>query len=294
MISKMISLLNVQDFLLKAVRGETNLSPNYLELFKNECEESLKKQMSRKEEGFRIRMSGLGRPLCQLIAERDGVEQEMDYNSLLRFLFGDITEAIMMYVLRESGINIVEAQKPVSLELDGHLINGTLDVIIEDELGQKKVWDIKSSSEWAFRYKYKQGYDAMKESDLFGYLMQGHLYAEATGLLFGGWIVINKSSGEILFVEAPEWQDEDRAYYLKEAREKIKALTDPSTKIKKYEPQFEIHKKEKTGNKLLPKECSLCSFRNHCWPDAILYDKVTSAAKNPQKVWYTTLKKTEV
>jgi hypothetical protein len=290
----MISLLNVQDFLLKAVRGETNLSPNYLELFKNECEEALKKQMTRKDEGFRIRMSGLGRPLCQLLAERDGVEQEIDYNSLLRFLFGDITEAIMMYILRESGINIVEAQKSVSLELDGHTVNGTLDVIIEDELGERKVWDIKSASEWAFRYKYKQGYDSMKESDLFGYLMQGHLYAEATGLLFGGWIVINKSSGEVLFVEAPEWQDEDRAFYLSEAREKIKALKDPSTKIKKYEPQSEIHKKEKTGNKLLPKECSLCSFRSHCWPDAILYDKVTSSAKNPQKVWYTTLKKKEI
>ena len=54
------------------------------------------------------------------------------------------------------------------------------------------------------------GYEKIKEDDPFGYIMQGHLYGEATGLPFGGWIVVNKSSGEIAVVEAPEWQDQDR------------------------------------------------------------------------------------
>ena len=27
---------------------------------------------------------------------------------------------------------------------------------------------------------------------------------------FGGWIVVNKSSGEVAVVEAPEWQEQDK------------------------------------------------------------------------------------
>ncbi len=51
------------------------------------------------------------------------------------------------------------------------------------------MWDVKSASDWAFNYKFtgmNGGYDKLKEDDPFGYVMQGFLYAEATGLPFGG------------------------------------------------------------------------------------------------------------
>ena len=41
------------------------------------------------------------------------------------------------------------------------------------------------------------------------------------GLPFGGWIVVNKSSGEIAVVEAPEWQDQDRKEYLEDAKKSV-------------------------------------------------------------------------
>ena len=41
-------------------------------------------------------------------------------------------------------------------------------------------------------------------------------------LPFGGWIVVNKSSGEIAMVEAPEWQEEDRKEYMKDAERRVK------------------------------------------------------------------------
>ena len=165
------------------------------------------KQMSRGDEGYRIRMSGLD-ALCVSNAARGTKKMG---NAIFRSV-GDLTEAVVMLALREAGVEIVDFQRKVELEIAGHTIKGTLDVILRDEFGEEKVWDIKSASEWAFKYKYTGagGYDAIKNDDPFGYAMQGFLYAEATGLPFGGWIVVNKSSGEIAVVDVPDWSKTTR------------------------------------------------------------------------------------
>ena len=51
-----------------------------------------------------------------------------------------------------------------------------------------------------------------QEDDPFGYAMQGFLHAEPRGYL-GGWIVVNKSSGEIAIVEVSDWSQDDKADY---------------------------------------------------------------------------------
>ena len=56
----------------------------------------------------------------------------------------------------------------------------------------------------------------------FGYVMQGFLYSEAVGLPFGGWIVVNKSSGEVAVVEVPDWSQDDKKEYLEEAKRRVK------------------------------------------------------------------------
>jgi|TARA_A100001515_G_scaffold141526_1_gene138645 hypothetical protein len=295
----MLSLLKIQDYLNKANRGDVTISPSLLEEFARDCKDSANKQLSGREKtGWRIRMSGLGRPLCQQMLERDGKVQDMEYNALFRFLFGDITEAIVMMVLKGAGIKIVDAQKSVELKIDNNVIKGTLDVILEDELGQQKVWDIKSASDWAFKNKYRGGYETLTQEDPFGYVMQGHLYGEATGLPFGGWIVVNKSSGELLFVEVPDWKQDDKETYLKDAKARIKILTNPKAKFVKFPLDWETYRRGgevvRTGNKVLSKECSFCGYRKHCWPKAILHDKITSKAKNPPQVWYEKLKTKEM
>ena len=137
--------------------------------------------------------------------------------TIFRFLFGDLTEAVRDDGTARGSVEIVDFQRSVELEIAGHKIKGTLDVILRDELGEEKVWDIKSASEWAFKYKYTGagGYDAIKRDDPFGYAMQGFLYAEAKGLPFGGWIVVNKSSGEIAVVDVPDWCQDDKKHISK-------------------------------------------------------------------------------
>jgi len=281
----------------KATRGEVTVSPSAIMDFAKECEESVEKQLNKKRK-FSIRMSGLGRPLCQQLLDRQGIQEDMDYNALFRFLFGDLVESVMVLIMEQAEVDIVAKQKSVKLTLAGHEVTGTLDLILRDEMGIEKVWDVKSASEWAFKFKYTGygGYDKIKEDDPFGYVMQGHLYGEATGLPFGGWIVVNKSSGELAMVEAPDWQAEDRKEYLKDAERRVKRLLDPDPKfVKPFKSEFETYKVKgeviRTGNKILPKICSMCGYRSHCWSKSQLHDKVTSKAKATPKIWYDVLKK---
>ena len=281
----------------KATRGEVTISPSAIMDFANECRDAIDKQINSRRE-FRIRMSGLGRPICQQILEREKHVEDMDYNAFFRFLFGDIVESVLVLIMEQADVEIVEKQKAVSLDIAGQKILGTLDLILKDEMGVDKVWDVKSASEWAFKFKYTGygGYEKIKEDDPFGYIMQGHLYGEATGLPFGGWIVVNKSSGQVAIVEAPDWQDEDRKLYMADAEKRVKRLLDPDPKfVKPFKSEFETYKVKgeeiRTGNKVLPKICGMCGHRSHCWSKSQLHDKVTSKAKSPPKVWYDVLKK---
>ena len=281
----------------RASRGEVSNPPEAVLNFADSCRDSVTTQLN-KQRQYKIRMSGLGRPLCQQLLEKKGVEQEVQYNMLFRFLFGDLVESIAVLVLEQAGIDIIEKQKAVNLNIGGTNVSGTLDLIIRDEFGQDKVWDVKSASEWAYKFKYTGygGYEKIKEDDPFGYIMQGHLYGEATGLPFGGWIVINKSSGEVTVVEAPDWQADDRKEYMADAKERIKVLTDESLEFKvPFKDIFEVYKQDgqevRTGNKLLPRPCNMCGYKTHCWKDAVVHDKVTSKAKQPPQVWYSRLKR---
>lgn len=297
----MLTQLKIQDFLSKATEGGIVLPLSTTNNFGLSCKDALSKQFTSEPRKFRIRMSQIGKPICQQILEKRGYKEDRDYNAIFRFLYGDITESIIMFILEEAGIDVINSQEEVSLTFGDTTVKGTLDVIIQDELGTKKVWDIKSSSEWAFKYKYTGlgGYDRIKEDDPFGYIMQGHLYAEAKNMPFGGWIVVNKSSGEIAVVEAPEWQEEDRKECLKRAAENIKILNNPKTKFKvPFKAEWETYRVngelQKTGNKVVPKLCSMCGFKYHCWSKAVLHPKITSKAKNPPQVWYSKLIKKEI
>jgi len=294
----MLAEVLVKNFLQKATRGEVTLSPSVVEEFTRDCREALEKQFNRDPE-WRIRMSGLGRPLCQQVHGRDGRDEEMSYNTIMRFLIGDLVEAAVMAILKEAGVNVVESQTKCQLTLGGEEVKGTLDLVIDDEVDGQKVWDIKSASPFSYTQKFGRGYENMKADDPFGYLMQGHLYAESMGLDFGGWIVVDKSSGEIQFVEAPDDQKEDRDHYLNQAGMVVEALMS-NFKYKKppMEPVEETYRvagvEHKTGNKLLHKSCTFCGYRKHCWPKAQQHEKVTSKAKNKPLTWYHTLKVTEI
>ena len=125
----MLHLLEVQDFLQKAGRGEIDSSrlDDLIEAFGEDCKAAIRKQFSRRSD-FRIRMSGIGRPLCQQQLEKQGHKQDVAYNDLVRFLIGDLVEAAAVLIMKGAGIEVEEEQSQCSLEFDGQTVNGTLDV----------------------------------------------------------------------------------------------------------------------------------------------------------------------
>ena len=280
----------LQLYLQKVVSGEADVSFDSINFFKRECGRSLSKQFVNPTHKWSMRMSGLGKPICQQQLERDVVETktELEYNSVNRFLFGDILEALIYIELKEAGVNVQAYQKPVSLELEGVMLQGTLDIIIDDA-----VWDIKTSSPYAFTSKFSS-YNRVKNNDPFGYVVQGHLYGEAEKKPFGGWIVINKSSGEIQICAAPNIQHEERTAALNTAAYNIRVLQDKTVPLQKLEDTPETYKGTPTGNRLMNTTCSFCKYKAHCWPKSKLHHKVASDAKNPPMVWYSTLKQEEI
>ena len=84
-------------FLSKAVRGEAEMPPHVIEEFGELCKKALEKQFSKREEGFRLRMSNIGKPLCQLQMEAMGVEGDLpDYDFKMRMIIGDVLEAVVI------------------------------------------------------------------------------------------------------------------------------------------------------------------------------------------------------
>ena len=284
----MLLLVSIQEFLDKAGQGEVELPDHLIQEFKDSCETAIKKQFSRRE-GSKLRMSGIGRPVCQQILSMQDCPKESSYNDIMRFLFGDLIEAVAMLVIKAAGIKVVGEQKPCSIVLDKENIKGTLDVIL-DEDGTKKVWDIKSASPFSFDQKFKNGYDKIKEDDPFGYIVQGHLYGEANNMPFGGWIVINKSTGEWAVVDAPE-DISERKRVLQQADNIVKVVKKADFKKAKLKDDWETYRKDgeivRTKNRLMPKLCSFCEYKKHCWEDARLENKITSKAKSPPQIWYT-------
>jgi|TARA_R100000278_G_scaffold28009_2_gene25428 hypothetical protein len=223
-------------------------------------------------------MSQVGKPFCQLHAEKLGWEKLPEVNSFkIKMLYGDMTEVIAVALLLAAGIEIVDLNKRVLLNTEAGDISGELDLIIRDG-NSYSLWDIKSASKFAFEKKF-ESYQALKDNDDFGYLEQlyGYTKAERTetpDIKAGGWIAINKESGEMKVVPADP-DDEDQ-YTTKINNTITKYLEADETNFERcFEDEPETFYRKLTGNRKLHKTCTYCSFRYTCWPNLVY-------AKNPR------------
>ena len=214
-------LLKVQTYLDKSNKESIDISDTLVEEFGEACKSALRKQFSeQRREGFKPRMSSIGRPLCQLQMEAKNVKGEgQPYNVKMRNTFGDLVEALAIFVMKSAGVEVKDEQKKVKLKFKESEIEGRLDVKIDE-----KVWDIKSASPYSFDRKFGSGFEEVAKDDAFGYVPQGYLYSESEKMPFGGWIVINKSTGEWTVCETPIDDNEYRVKALASAEENITAI----------------------------------------------------------------------
>lgn len=260
---------------------ELDIREEYIEDAVTEFRDALKRQLSKREDKFRLRMSNVGKPLCQLQKEKAGATRSpMPYNHWLRMMHGDISEVLQTFLLRLSGVNITGGKSKVKLKLGDYAIEGEDDIHIDD-----KVYDIKSSAPWAFNQKWAKGFQALVESDDFGYIPQLVGYAESQGKDTGGWIVMDKSSGEIKVVEC-ELTQEQKELVLEKIQETARVLNNNEPFKKCFEPEDEYFRRKPTGKKKLGITCTFCPYMGDCWKNAELRPQTHSQAQHPKMVWY--------
>lgn len=176
--------------------------------------------------------------------------EKMLPKTYLKFLYGDVIEALLLFLVREAGHSVKHEQGEV--EING--VKGHIDAIIDGT-----VVDVKSASP----YSYKKFEDNLVPAgdDPFGYVAQ--LSGYATVLTPGekaAWLAMDKVGGDICVSYLPatiikHHPPEDRINELKD----IISREEPPVRCYEDEPDG------KSGNRKLGIGCSYCAEKYRCW-----------------------------
>ncbi len=206
---------------------------------------------SERNKSFTLRMSNIGRPLRQLwydsrASESNHVPSAPDQ---IKFLYGHILEEIVLMLARAAGHSVSDQQKDA--EVEG--ISGHMDAKIDGE-----VVDVKTASRFAF-VKFQNG--NLLNDDPFGYLAQLAGYEASEGTSAGGFLVINKESGQLCLYRPDDLEKPNVTEKIKYIKE---ALSVDSLPYRCYAPVPD----GKSGNMKLPKNCTFCPYKFECNADA--------------------------
>ena len=202
-------------------------------------------------EAFHLRMSNVGKPFRQLWFEKQKEEESrrLSPSLYIKFLYGHLLEEFLLLLVKTAGYQVTDEQKEIEVEgIKGHMdckING-------------HVVDVKSASGFSFG-KFKKG--SLSEDDPFGYLAQLAGYEEAEKAEDGGFLVINKETGE-LCLHRPE--DLDKPNIRQRIKDLKKALMLETPPDFCYPPVAE----GKKGNYRIAKNCVYCPFKKECFKES--------------------------
>jgi len=230
--------------------GDKDIPEEYLETLAIGIKEAISKWAKpKKKSDFFIRMSNIGKPARQLYYNKKYPRNATpDAPTLIKFLYGHLLEEVLIFLVKLSGHDVTDQQKKVIV----NGVTGHLDCKIDGE-----VIDIKTASGFAFR-KFKNG--TLREDDPFGYLSQLAGYEHAEGTDNGGFLVINKESGELTLYQPEELDKPNIKTLINKILNIFKLDTLPD---KCYDPIPAGTK----GNMKLPRGCVYCSHKIGCHSD---------------------------
>lgn len=275
--------LAISQYLENASKGLTSMSDETINRVGEEIKESLKRQFAggNKRDGFRLRMSNIGRPSCQLWFEKNRPETALPRPTtfVMNMMIGDIVESVFKGLLTEANVEYKDSDNVVLKIDDDNTISGSYDLVVDGAVD-----DIKSASDWSYKYKF-DSYESLASGDSFGYVGQLAGYAKASGYKAGGWWVVNKANGQFKYVPANIDMDKE----LDKVKQSIKAVESKDL-VRCFEPEPETFRGKETGNMVLNKNCTFCSYRQSCWDTLQELPAQMSQAKEPKMVQYTSLK----
>ncbi len=274
--------LQVHQYMSDAVNGKSTMSEEVIEQVGNDVKDALRKQFGGgvKRGDFRLRMSNLGRPTCQLWFDKNKPEEASSKpnNFMMNMMLGDIVEAVFKGLLRGAGVKYEEPDN-VSLDVDGTNISGTYDLVIDGAVD-----DVKSASGWSYDNKFID-FETLKEGDAFGYVSQLVGYAKAAKKKIGGWWVVNKANGKFKYVSA---ENADENYEMRKIRATVETVKHNKF-ARCFEAIEETFRGKPTGNKILGVSCGFCDYKKACWKNLQELPSVMSKAQFPKIVNYVEL-----
>lgn len=275
--------LALHQFMEDASNGKTTFSDETVSQIGKDVMDAVKRQFGsgQSRDKFRLRMSNIGRPSCQLWYDKNKPDIALPRSTtfVMNMMLGDIVEAVFKGLLKEAGVKYEDADK-VTLELPDAKIEGTYDIVIDGSVD-----DIKSASQWSYNNKF-ESYETLKQMDGFGYVAQLAGYAKASKKKAGGWWVVNKANGDFKYVPATGLDIDEEINYINKTVKRVN-----NNEFKRcFEPEMETFRGKETGNKVLNKHCTFCSYRFDCWKGLKELPAVMSQAKSPKTVAYVEMK----
>lgn len=199
-----------------------------------------------------LRMSNIGRQPRQLWYDMKSTDENQEIispSTFIKFLYGHLLEEIVLFLVKLSGHTVTNEQKEITVSG----IKGHMDCVIDGE-----VVDIKTASGFAFK-KFKEG--TLAEDDAFGYMAQLAGYEQAEGTTKGGFLALNKESGELALFRPDNFDKPNIKKKISDIKKAVKKETPPD-KCYDDEPDG------KSGNMKLARGCVYCRHKFECHKDA--------------------------
>jgi hypothetical protein len=267
--------LAINQYLEDATSGKSTMSEETIEQVGKDVMDAMRRQFGsgKGRDEFRLRMSNIGKPTCQLWFAKNEPEKALPLPTtfVMNMLLGDIVEAAFKGILKEADIPYEDEDNFVTLEIGEHKIKGSYDLVMDG-----RVDDVKSASDWSYRNKF-ESFDTLKKSDPFGYIGQLAGYAKAAGKKVGGWWVVNKANGNIKYVPADSMDFDAELQKLEENIDTVNA-----NEFKRcFSPVPETFRGKPSGNLVLNDNCKFCDYRFSCYDIEELPSKVSQARTKP-------------
>jgi hypothetical protein len=267
--------LAINQYLEDATSGKSTMSEETVQQIGNDVMDAMRRQFGggKGRDEFRLRMSNIGKPTCQLWFAKNKPEEALPKPTtfVMNMLLGDIVEAAFKGIIKEAGYPYEDKDNFVTLQLGDAMIKGSYDIVVDGAMD-----DVKSASDWSYRNKF-ESYDTLQKSDPFGYVGQLAGYAKASGKKVGGWWVVNKANGNIKYVPADGLDLDEQLAKL----EKTVEIVNENKFERCFAPVPETFRGVPSGNTVLNDSCKFCDFRFSCFDIEELPSKVSKAKTLP-------------
>lgn len=241
--------------------GSSSLTGELLSTLGTDIAGKFKRQLTKEDRKYEmgtIYASDIGRPCTRELwyKYRNEDKESLSGNTVLKFLYGDIIEDVVLNLATLAGHEVSGQQDLIEKEFgNGWRIRGRIDAVIDGHLV-----DVKSVAPQGF-YKFESNLS----DDPFGYRMQLASYnafyndGNSSG---AGFLCIDKSMGHVKYY--------DFSADIPTAAKVSSYAEDRIAAIERAVPptQIEPVAAGTSGNLKLCTTCSYCSYKAKCWEAA--------------------------